>query len=132
MTDNDDREPATDVITALGNLISRFPVTDTVKATRAAAEATATVIRQGQAVLEVHLDNARLREALAAAAAARRPSCSAHRSPKLKRTGYARSYGCSLNQTSLSRPRCRTPRRARRRRPFRSRPAAGARSTLAP
>jgi hypothetical protein len=69
MTDNDDREPATDVITALGNLISRFPVTDTVKATRAAAEATATVIRQGQAVLEVHLDNARLREALATAAA---------------------------------------------------------------
>src|SRR5258708_32856682 len=69
MTDNDDREPPIDVITALGNLISRFPITDTVKATRAAAEATATVVRQGQAVLEAHLDNARLREALTAAAA---------------------------------------------------------------
>lgn len=70
MTDANEPESTVEALVgALGGLLTRLPVTDTVKATRAAAEITATVVRQGQSVLELHSENARLREALAAATA---------------------------------------------------------------
>lgn len=67
-----DREPPADLLTALGGVLARLPVTETIKATRAAAETTATVLRQGQAVLDLYAENARLREALTAATARER------------------------------------------------------------
>lgn len=66
------REPPTDLLTALGGVLARLPVTETVKATRAAAEATSTVLRQGQALLDMYAENARLREGLATATAGER------------------------------------------------------------
>lgn len=71
MNDND-REPPADLLTVLGGVLGRLPVTETVKATRAAAEATSAVLRQGQVLLDLYAENARLREALAAADARER------------------------------------------------------------
>jgi hypothetical protein len=61
------REPPADLLTALGGVLARIPVTETVKATRAAAEATTAVLREGRVLLDLYAENARLREALAAA-----------------------------------------------------------------
>jgi hypothetical protein len=71
--DTGDRDPrdlsAETLLASLGGLMARLPVSDTVKATRAAAEVTATVLRQGQTLLDLYQQNARLREELAAATA---------------------------------------------------------------
>ena len=60
---------AESLVTTVTGLITRLPVGDAVKATRTAAEVTAALVRQGQSVLELHVENARLREALAASSA---------------------------------------------------------------
>jgi hypothetical protein len=69
VNDDDRREPPVDLFATLGNVLTRLPVGDTVKAGRAAAEATAAVVRQGQDLLEIYAENARLRETAAAATA---------------------------------------------------------------
>lgn len=70
MTESDAPEfSAESLVTTVTGLMGRLPVGDAVKATRAAAEVTATLVRQGQSVLELHVENARLREALAASSA---------------------------------------------------------------
>ncbi|MBS2967141.1 hypothetical protein KGA66_29200 [Actinocrinis puniceicyclus] len=67
-----DREPPGRPAHRARRILGRLPVTETVKATRAAAEATGAVLRQGQVLLDLYAENARLREAPAAADARER------------------------------------------------------------
>jgi molecular chaperone GrpE (heat shock protein) len=65
MTHPRNHEPEPDILATLTGLVSRIPVSDSVKATRAAVEIAATIARQAQALLALQQQNSQLRERLA-------------------------------------------------------------------